>query len=122
MDNKETPSGWHANEHSHCEMSNTLKGGYCENLGTRKTMNVLLCEKHANQFEVEERVACWEAILLHIELWSKAARRRDREDVVRLLQLERAEVAAALERAHEDLKQAENEGHQRRRETYGFMS
>jgi len=86
-------------------------------------MNVLLCEKHARQLELEGRVACWEAILLHIELWSKDARRRGREDVARLFQLERAEVAAALERAHEDLKQAENEGYQRKeREIYGLMS
>ncbi len=121
MDKKKTPSGWHAREQSHCEVSNTLNGGYCENLGTQRTMNVLLCEKHARQLKLEERVACWEANVLHIELWSKAARRRGREDVVRLLQLERAEAAAALERAYDDLEQAENEGHQRKRETYGFM-
>jgi hypothetical protein len=61
--------------------------------------------------------------LLHIELWSKAARRRGREDIVRLLHLERAEAAAALARVHEDLKQAESEGYERKeREIYGFMS
>jgi hypothetical protein len=123
MDKKKTASDRHANEQSHCEVSNTLKGGYCENLGTQRTMNVLLCEKHAKQFELEERVACWEAILLHVELWSREARRRGREDVVRLLKLERAEAAAALERAHEDLNQVENEGYyQPKRETYWFVS
>jgi hypothetical protein len=91
-------------------------------MGTQRTIDGLLCEKHARQFGLEERIACWEAILLHIELWSKAARRRGREDVVRLFQLERAEVAAALERAHEDLKQAENEGYRRKKsEIYGLM-
>ena len=61
--------------------------------------------------------------MLHIELWSKIARRRGREDIVRLLHLERAEAAAALERAYKDLKQAENEGYQRKkREVYGLMS
>ena len=63
------------------------------------------------------------SILLHIELWSKAARRRGREDIVRLLHFERAEAAAALARVHEDLKKAESEGYERKeREIYGFMS
>jgi hypothetical protein len=58
-----------------------------------------------------------------MELWSKAARGRSREDIVRLLHLERAEAAAALARAHEDLEKAENEGYERKkREVYGFMS
>ncbi len=123
MDKKKTLSERHAKEQPHCEAGKTLvEGGYCENLGTQRTIDGLLCEKHARQFGLEERIACWEAILLHIELWSKAARRRGREDVVRLFQLERAEVTAALERAHEDLKQAENEGYQRKkREIYGLM-
>jgi hypothetical protein len=85
-------------------------------------MDGLLCEQHARQFGLEERMACWEAILLHIELWSKVAHRRGREDVVLLLQVERAEVAAALKRLYEDLEKAENEGYQHKREVYGFMS
>ena len=113
----------HAKESPRCEVSHTLQGGYCEKPGTQRTIDGLLCEQHARQFGLEERIACWEAILLHIELWSKAAHRRGREDVVRLLQLERAEAAAALERAYEDLKQAEKEGHQRKkRAVYGLMS
>ena len=114
----------HAKERSpRCEVSDTLTGGYCENPGTQRTIDGLLCEQHARQFGLEERIACWEAILLHIELWSKAARRRGREDIVRLLHLERAEAAAALARAYEDLEQAENKGHQRKnREVYGFMA
>jgi hypothetical protein len=110
----------------HCEASHTLKGGYCENAGTQRTMDglLLLCEQHARQFGLEEQVACWEAILLHIELWSKVARKRGREDIVHLLQLERAEAAAAHKRAYKDLEQlAKKEGHQlKRREIYGFMS
>jgi hypothetical protein len=106
-----------------CEVSYTLTGGYCEKPGTQRTIDGLLCEQHARQFGLEERIACWEAILLHIELWTKAARRRGREDIVRLLQLERAEAAAALARVHEDLEKAENEGYERKeREIYGFMS
>ena len=98
----------HAKEQqTRCELIYTLKGGYCENPGTQRTMDglLLLCEKHARQFGLEEQVACWEAILLHIELWSKIARKRGREDIVRLLQLERAEAAAKLARVNENLEE-----------------
>ena len=118
-----TTSNRHAKEQPRCEVSHTLMGGYCEKPGTQRTIDGLLCEQHARQLGLEERIACWEAILLHIELWSKAARRRGREDIVRLLHLERAEAAAALARVHEDLEKAENEGYERKeREIYGFMS
>jgi hypothetical protein len=117
-----TSTNRNAREQPLCEVSDTLKGGYCQNAGTQKTMDGLLCEQHARQFGLEERMACWEAILLHIELWSKAAHKRGREDVVLLLQVERAEVAAALKRLYEDLEKAENEGYQHKREVYGFMS
>src|SRR5215207_6148991 len=108
----------HAREGPRCEVSDTfIEGGYCEKPGTQRTIDgLLLCEAHARHFGLEERIACWEAILLHIELWSKAARRRGREDIVRLFQLERAEAAAALEHVYEDLKQAENEGYQPKKE------
>ena len=114
----------HAKESPRCEVSYTLMGGYCEKPGTQRTIDgLLLCEPHARQFGLEERIACWEAILLHIELWSKAARRRGREDIVRLLHLERAEAAAALARAHEELEKAQNDGYEpNNREIYGFMS
>src|SRR5947209_10880969 len=110
-----TTSKHHAKEqHSHCEASNMFRGGYCENPGIQRSMDglLLLCEQHARQFGLEERIACWEAILLHIELWSKSARKRGREDIVHLLQLERAEAVAALACRYEDLKQVENEDHQ----------
>jgi hypothetical protein len=122
-----TTSKHHAKEQQpHCEASNTLRGGYCEDLGTQWSMDglLLLCEQHARQFGLEERIACWEAILLHIELWSKTAHKRGREDIVHLLQLEQAEAARAHRRAYKDLEQlAETEGHQlKMREAYGFIS
>ena len=118
-----TPSNRPTKKQPRCEVSHTLTGGYCEKPGTQRTIDGLLCEQHARQFGLEERIACWEAILLHIELWSKAARRRGREDIVRLLHLERAEAAAALARVHKDLEKAENEGYEhKKREIYGFMS
>src|SRR5215210_3067560 len=124
MSNKGTTSSPHAKEQLRCEANKTLKGGYCETPGTQRTIDGLLCKAHARQFGLEERIVCWQAILLHIELWTKAAHRRGREDVVRLLELERVEVVAALERVYEDLRQAEHEeGYQpNKRETYGVMS
>jgi hypothetical protein len=124
---RRTTSKHHAKEQQpRCEASNTLTGGYCQNPGTQRTMDglLLLCEQHARQFGLEERIACWEAILLHIELWSKTAHRWGRDDIVRLFELERAEAASAHKRAYKDLEQlAENEGHQlKTREAYGFMS
>src|SRR5829696_7827170 len=114
------PFNRHAKESPRCEVSHTLTGEYCENPGTQRTIDGLLCEPHARQLGLEERLACWEAILLHIELWSKVARR---QGIVRLLHLERAEAAAALARVHKDLEKAENEGYERKkREIYGFMS
>ena len=100
-------------EQPRCQVSDALTGGYCEKPGTQRTIDGLLCEPLARQFRLEERIACWEAILLHLELWSKAAHRRGREDIVQLLQVERAEAAAALGRVHEDLERAENEGCER---------
>ena|SRR5215212_1291782 len=123
MDKKGTTSKRHAKEQLRCEVNKTLEGEYCKNPGTQRTIDGLLCEKHARQLGLEERIACWRAILLHIELWTKTAHRRGRENIVRLFQLERAEDAAALARAYEDLEQAKNEGYQRKkREIYGFMS
>ena len=123
MCKKGTTSDRRAKERLRCEASKTLKGGYCENPGTQRTVDGLLCEAHARQFGLEERIVCWEAILLHMELWTKAARGRGREDVVRLLKRERAEAVGAFERVYEDLRQAEHEGYRRKkREIYGFMS
>jgi hypothetical protein len=120
---KRTTSTRHAKEQLRCEVSKTHKGGSCENPGTQRTIDGLLCEQHARLFGLEERIACWEAILLHIELWSKAAHRKGREDVVLLLGLERAEVAAALNRLHEEQEKAENKGYEhKKREIYGVMS
>ena len=112
-----------AKEQPRCRAGDVLTGEYCENPGTQRTIDGLLCEPHARQLGLDERLACWKAILLHIELWSKAAHGRGREDIVRLLHLERAEAAAALARVHKDLEKAESEGYEhKKREIYGFMS
>ena len=65
-----------------------------------------LCERHATQLRLRERVAYWRAILAHIRLWSGEARSRGRGDVVRLLEIELARAEAAIERASEELQRS----------------
>ena len=81
-----------------CEFESTLKGEYCGKRGQLSLDGLLLCETHARQLRLEERVAYCRAMLAHIELWSRAARSRGREDIVDLLGIERRKASAALGR------------------------
>jgi hypothetical protein len=63
----------------------------------------LLCEGHALEVKLEGQIKCWDEMLSHIELWSGEAARRDREDVARLLEVQRARAIYARHRAYEDL-------------------
>jgi hypothetical protein len=42
-------------------------------------------------------------MLFHIDLWSREARRREREDVVGLFEVQREQATSARHRAYEDL-------------------
>jgi len=86
-----------------CEFEHTLKGAYCGVGGQVRLDGLLLCNQHARQLRLEERVAYWRAILAHVELWSAEARTRGRDDVVRLLGVERTRASAALGHVLEDL-------------------
>jgi hypothetical protein len=83
---------------SWCEFESTLKGEYCGQRGQLSLDGLLLCETHAQRLRLEERVAYCRAMLAHIELWSREARTRGREDIVDLLGIERTKASAALER------------------------
>jgi hypothetical protein len=87
-----------------CEFERTLGGEYCTENGEVRTDGLRLCERHAERLRLEERVAYWLAMLAHIRLWSGEARSRERDDVVRLLEIERARSTAALERVYEELR------------------
>jgi hypothetical protein len=87
-----------------CEFERTLRGGYCAENGDVGLDGLNICARHAGQLRLEERVAYWRAMLAHIRLWSREARSRERDDVVRLLEIERARSAAALGRVLEDLE------------------
>jgi hypothetical protein len=95
-----------------CEFESTLKGEYCGQRGQLRLDGLLVCEAHARRLLLEERVAYCRAMLAHIELWSREARTRGREDIVDLLGIERTKASAAL--GHilllEDLERGEGDG------------
>ena len=64
---------------------------------------LLLCERHALEVKLEGQIECWEEMLFHIDIWSREAGRRERPDVVGLLEDQRAEATSARRRAFEDL-------------------
>jgi hypothetical protein len=86
-----------------CEFERTLNGEYCGEKSEMRLDGLRLCERHADRLRLVERIAYWRAILAHIRLWSGEARARNRDDVVRLLEIERAKSAAALEGVYEEL-------------------
>src|SRR5215211_3115322 len=53
--------------------------------------------------KLEGQIECWGEMLFHIDLWSREAARREREDVVELLEVQRLEAISARHRAYEDL-------------------
>jgi hypothetical protein len=95
-----------------CEFERSLKGEYCGKRGQLTLDGLLLCEAHAQRLRLEERVAYCRAMLAHIELWSREARTRGREDIVDLLGIERTNASAALGRILllEDLERVEGDG------------
>jgi hypothetical protein len=62
-----------------------------------------LCERHALEAKLVGQIYCWEEMLFHIDLWSREAIRRQKPDVVGLLDDQRARARAARHRALEDL-------------------
>jgi hypothetical protein len=64
---------------------------------------LVLCERHALEAKLEGQIACWGEMLFHIELWSREAARQEREDVVGLFEVQRAQATTARHRAYEDL-------------------
>ena len=87
-----------------CEFELTLKGEYCTENGEVRPDGLTLCERHAERLRLEEQVSYWLTMLAYIRLWSGEARSRERDDVVRLLEIQRARSTAALERVYEELR------------------
>jgi hypothetical protein len=88
---------------SPCQINHLFGGAPCPKAGKENVDGLVLCERHALEVKLEGQIECWGGMLFHIELWSREARRREREDVVGLLEVQRAEAISARQRARTDL-------------------
>jgi hypothetical protein len=86
-----------------CEINHLFGGASCVEAAEEKVDGLLLCERHTLEVKLEGQISCWGEMLFHIDLWSREAARREREDVVELLEVERIEATSARHRAYEDL-------------------
>ena len=88
---------------SPCEINHLFDGASCVEAAKEKVDGLLLCERHALEAKLEGQISCWGEMLFHVDLWSREAARRDREDVVELLEVQRVEATSARHRAYEEL-------------------
>ena len=94
-----------AQEQSYCQIAH-LRGksaSSCSGSAEEEVDGLLLCERHALEAKLEGQIECWGGMLFHIDLWSREASRREREDVVGLLEVQRMEAMSARQRARTDL-------------------
>jgi hypothetical protein len=101
---RENKAQRHTSENrSPCEINHLFGGAPCPKAGKENVDGLVLCERHALEAKLEGQIECWGGILFHIELWSREARRREREDVVGLLEVQRAEAMSSRQLARTDL-------------------
>ena len=101
---RENKAQRHTSENrSPCEINHLFGGASCVEAAEEKVDGLLLCERHALEAKLEGQISCWGEMLFHIDLWSREASRRERTDVVELLQDQREQATSAIERAHEEL-------------------
>jgi hypothetical protein len=87
----------------YCEINHLFGGSSCVEAAKEKVDGLLLCQRHALEVKLEGQISCWGQMLFHIDLWSREARRRQREDVVGLLEDQRIEATSARQKAYADL-------------------
>ena len=101
---RENKAQGHSSERrSPCEINHLFGGASCVEAAKEKVDGLLLCERHALEVKLEGQISCWGEMLFHIDLWSREAARREREDVVELLEVQRIEATSARQKAYEDL-------------------
>jgi hypothetical protein len=101
---RENKAQRHSSEkRSPCEINHLFDGASCVEAAKEKVDGLLLCERHALEAKLEGQISCWGEMLFHVDLWSREAARRDREDVVELLEVQRVEATSARHRAYEEL-------------------
>ena len=102
--NKEV--GPQARDYSRCQIAHSpgkWPSSSCGEAAREEVDGLLLCERHALETKLEGQIECWEEMIFHIDLWSREARRRQRQDVVGLLEDQRTQAISASHRAYEDL-------------------
>ena len=89
---------------SPCQINHLFGGSPCPKAAKEKVDGLVLCERHALEVKLEGQIECWGGMLFHIDLWSREASLREREDIVGLLEVQRAEAMSArqLARTHLD--------------------
>src|ERR687897_1062231 len=97
------PQGLSSERRSPCEINHLFGGASCVEAAKEKVDGLLLCERHALEVKLEGQISCWGEMLFHIDLWSREASRRQREDVVGLLEDQRIEATSARQKAYADL-------------------
>ena len=101
---RENKSQRHTSENrSPCEINHLFDGASCAEAAEEKVDGLLLCTRHALEVKLEGQISCWGEMLFHIDLWSREAARREREDVVELLEDQRVQATSAMNTAYEDL-------------------
>ena len=88
---------------SPCEINHLFGGAPCPKAAKENVDGLVLCERHTLEAKLEGQISCWGELLFHIDLWSREAARREREDVVELLEVQREQATSARHRAYEDL-------------------
>jgi hypothetical protein len=97
------PQGHSSERRYYCQISHLFGGAPCAKAGKVNLDDLLLCERHALEVKLEGQIGCWGGLLFHIDLWSREASRRGREDIVGLLEVERVQATSARHRAYENL-------------------
>jgi hypothetical protein len=95
--------GHSSQRRSPCEINHLFGGASCVEAAEEKVDGLLLCERHALEVKLEGQISCWGEMLFHIDLWSREASRRQREDVVGLLEDLRIQATSARQMAYADL-------------------
>jgi hypothetical protein len=89
-----------------CEVGETLQGGYCELSGKIGFKGVILCERHAEQLETQDRIDLLEGIVSSLGLCLRSIPLRKHKDLSMLVQAQRARATRELAYAREDLRRA----------------
>lgn len=87
-----------------CGFDDTLKGEHCERPGEVWLMGLHLCEKHARQVEIEDRIASLQGIASSLKLCMSNVSIRRNDAFTGSLRSRRSEAVAELEYARQELR------------------